>query len=98
MQGVIFLETQGNGEADFEISLPYSLIGELALISSTNRPATAIARQPTTVLKIPRHLFHRVLSEYPSSAMALRQMLETRLGDFAQHLDKLREEWETRLP
>ncbi len=98
MQGAIFLETQDNGEADFEVSLPYSLIGELALISSTNRPTTAIARQPTTVLKIPRHLFHRVLSEYPSSAMALRQMIETRLGDFAQHLDKLREEWETRLP
>jgi CRP-like cAMP-binding protein len=98
MQGAIFLETQDNGEADFEVSLPYSLIGELALISSTNRPATAIARQPTTVLKIPRHLFHRVLSEYPSSAMALRQMIETRLGDFSQHLDKLREDWETRLP
>ena len=97
MQGAIFLETQDNGEADFEVSLPYSLIGELALISNTNRPATAIARQPTTVLKIPRHLFHRVLSEYPSSAMALRQMIETRLADFNQHLDKLREDWETRL-
>jgi CRP-like cAMP-binding protein len=97
MQGSVVLDAQDNGAADFEVSLPYSLIGEVALISDTLRPATAIARQPTTVLKIPRRLFHRVLNEYPSSAQALRQMIETRLADFTQHLDKLREDWETRL-
>jgi CRP-like cAMP-binding protein len=97
MQGSITLDAQDNGGSDVEVSLPYSLIGELALISDVLRPVTAVARQPTTVLKIQRRLFHRVLNEYPSSAMALRQMIETRLGDFAQHLDRLREDWETRL-
>ena len=97
MQGSVVLDAQDDGAADFEVSLPYSLIGEVALISDTLRPATAIARQPTTVLKIPRRLFHRVLNEYPSSAQALRQMIETRLADFTQNLDKLREDWETRL-
>ena len=83
---------------DVEVSTPYSLLGELALISETPRPATAIASQPTTVLKIPRRLFHRVLNEYPSSAQALRQMIGTRLSDFMQHVDKIRESWETQLP
>jgi CRP-like cAMP-binding protein len=98
MQGSVVLDAQDNGGVDFEVSLPYSLIGELALISDTARPATAIARVPTTVLKIPRRLFHRVLNEYPSSAQALRQMIESRLVGFSQHLDNLREDWETRLP
>lgn len=98
MQGGLVLDAQDNGGVDVEVSTPYSLLGELALISETPRPATAIASQPTTVLKIPRRLFHRVLNEYPSSAQALRQMIGTRLSDFMQHVDKIRESWETQLP
>jgi CRP-like cAMP-binding protein len=93
LSGTIVMDSRDDGGGDLEVSAPYSLIGELALISATKRPATAIARQPSTVLKITRHLFHRVLQEYPGSAMALRQMLALRLGDFVGDLDRLREQW-----
>jgi CRP-like cAMP-binding protein len=45
-----------------------SLIGEIALIIETLRPATATARDPVTVLRIPRSLFRRVLTEFPDAA------------------------------
>ena len=49
-----------------------ALIGELALVTETTRPATAIAREPTSVLKVPRTLYRRILAEYPESAERVR--------------------------
>ena len=47
---------------------PGSLLGEIALIVETLRPATATARDPSTALRIPRSLFRSVLTEFPDSA------------------------------
>ncbi len=58
---------------------PGTLIGELALISSTTRPITARAREPTVVLKLGRAQFHRMLQEYPASAARLRATMGARL-------------------
>ena len=55
-----------------------TLIGELALITETTRPATATAREPSTVLRIPRSLFLKMLDGYPSAAAKLRDILATR--------------------
>jgi CRP-like cAMP-binding protein len=60
----------------------YSLIGEMALLIGTERPATVIAREPSTVLKITRAVFHRVLQEHPKSAIRIRASLEGRLARF----------------
>jgi CRP-like cAMP-binding protein len=72
------------------IARPPMLIGDTALIASTQRPATATAQEPTTVLKISRTLFHRVLAEYPDSAVRLRQTLAARLIALGQDLDAAR--------
>jgi len=56
---------------------PGALIGELALITETVCPATAIAAEPTTVIRISRSLFRKVLEGFPESARLLRdQFLE----------------------
>jgi CRP-like cAMP-binding protein len=55
-----------------------ALIGELALITETKRPATATALEPSTVLRIPRGLFLKMLDGYPSAAERLREILATR--------------------
>jgi CRP-like cAMP-binding protein len=55
-----------------------ALIGELALITETKRPATATALEPSTVLRIPRSLFLKMLDGYPSAAEKLREILVTR--------------------
>jgi CRP-like cAMP-binding protein len=55
-----------------------ALIGELALITETTRPATATALEPSTVLRIPRGLFLKMLDGYPSAAEKLRDILASR--------------------
>src|SRR5712675_2093371 len=55
-----------------------ALLGELALITETTRPATATALEPSTVLRIPRGLFLKMLDGYPSAAEKLRDILATR--------------------
>jgi CRP-like cAMP-binding protein len=55
-----------------------ALIGELALITQTKRPATATALEPSTVLRIPRGLFLKMLDGYPSAAEKLRDILASR--------------------
>jgi CRP-like cAMP-binding protein len=93
--GVIALDTRDDGAAGNLITTPFTLIGELALISETERPMTAIARQPSTVLKIPRTLFHRVLRDYPASARNMRAMMGMRLEILMRELDKLAKSWDT---
>lgn len=66
------------------------LVGEMALLAETKRPATAIAREPANVLRISRQLFHRVLAEYPRSADALRRSLAERLREFTSELGAVR--------
>ena len=69
-----------------ELIHPNTLIGEVALISDVERSVTAYAKEPSTVLKISRPLFHRVLKEHPISAARLKAFLETRLQDFAREM------------
>jgi CRP-like cAMP-binding protein len=57
---------------------PGTLIGELALITETRRPVTAVALEPSTVLRIPRALFIKMLDGYPEAARRLRELLATR--------------------
>jgi CRP-like cAMP-binding protein len=66
------------------------LLGETALIVATRRPVTAIARQNSTVLRISRALFLRVLEEYPASAERLRRDLLTLLGALGRDLELFR--------
>ena len=50
------------------IAGPGTLLGELALIAETKRPATATAHEPSTVIRISRSLFLKMLEGYPDAA------------------------------
>src|SRR6185295_7913127 len=52
-----------------------ALLGELALFTETTRPVTATAIEPSTVLRIPRPLFLKMLEGYPDAALKLRAIL-----------------------
>ena len=69
------------------VSAP-TLLGELALISPTQRPATATATEHTTVRYIPRALFHRVLEESPAGVDKIRTLIAGRIADYAAELDR----------
>jgi CRP-like cAMP-binding protein len=55
-----------------------ALVGELALITETKRPATMTALEPSTVLRIQRTLFLKMLDGFPDTAAKLRDILATR--------------------
>jgi CRP-like cAMP-binding protein len=55
-----------------------TLIGELALLTETVRPVTATAKEPSTVLRIPRTLFLKMLEGYPEVAATLRDIIAER--------------------
>lgn len=52
-----------------------SLIGEMALLTENRRIATAIAREDSEVMFIPRTLFYRMLREYPETAAKLHDRI-----------------------
>ncbi|MGH6793652.1 MAG: cyclic nucleotide-binding domain-containing protein [Methylocella sp.] len=90
LAGSIAMDASGDGAATARIVRPPGLIGDLALLTQTRRPATAIAREPSTVLRISRQLFRRVLQEFPVSAERLRQSLRASLLQFTGELGAVR--------
>jgi CRP-like cAMP-binding protein len=98
LSGAVALDPADNGSAGVEMILPIALIGEVALLSDTERPVTAIARQPSSVMKITRSLFHRVLSESPASAVQLRAFISRRVSRMLGELDEISAGWTAEPP
>ena len=69
---------------------PGSLLGEVALLRDTQRPVTATALEPSTVIRIPRTLFLKMLEGYPDAAARLRDTLAARASDTARDIIKIR--------
>lgn len=88
--GVVALDAADNGAPTPHLAGPGTLIGELALIVETSRPATAIVREPASLLRIPRSTFHRVLEEYPEAAVALRDQIAAKVEALASQLGRVR--------
>ena len=72
------------------IAGPGTLLGELALITDTARPATAIAREPSTVIRISRSLFLKMLEGYPDAAHTLRDQIAQRTQESIGAIAKVR--------
>jgi CRP-like cAMP-binding protein len=62
------------------VAEPGTLIGELALLIEMRRPATVVALVDSSVIRISRSLFQRVLEGHPDSAERLRENLVQRTG------------------
>lgn len=56
---------------------PGTLLSELALVTLVERKYTAVALEDSTVVRITRALFHRLIEEYPEAA----QLIEARVRD-----------------
>jgi CRP-like cAMP-binding protein len=65
---------------------PTALIGELALVVAMKRPSTAIALDNSSVIRIPRGLFQRVLESDPAAARRLRDEFATRTSQIASDI------------
>ena len=69
---------------------PGALLGELALLTETVRPATATANEPSSVIRIPRKLFLKMLEGYPDAANRLREILALRAQEAMRDIDSVR--------
>jgi CRP-like cAMP-binding protein len=69
---------RGEGDANALTVGPGTLVGELALLIETKRPVTATAREPSTVIRISRNLFLKMLEGYPDAARRLQENIESR--------------------
>ncbi len=65
---------------------PGSLIGELALVVAMRRPSTATALEYSTVIRIARSLFQRVLGSDPAAARRLRDEFALRSSQLASDI------------
>jgi CRP-like cAMP-binding protein len=68
------------------IAGPGALIGELALIVVMQRPSSAVAIENSSVLRVARSLFQRVLESDPDAARRLRDELATRTSQLASDI------------
>ncbi|MDQ8732625.1 cyclic nucleotide-binding domain-containing protein [Bradyrhizobium sp. LHD-71] len=65
---------------------PGVLIGELALLVEMQRPSTAVAISESSVLRISRSMFQRVLEGHPDAARRLRDDLASRTSQAASDM------------
>ena len=85
-EGSFDLVADKNGAAS--VAERGALIGEIALLTETKRPVTAVAREPSSVVRIPRQLFLKTLEGYPDAALRMRDAIAGRVsrttGEFAK--------------
>src|SRR3979411_397497 len=64
---------------------PGALIGELALVVAMRRPSTAIALEHSSVIRIARSLFQRVLESDPAAARRPPEAVARRTSQIDSH-------------
>jgi CRP-like cAMP-binding protein len=77
-EGSFDLTADKNGAAT--VAARGALIGEFALLTETKRPVTAVAREPSSVVRIPRQLFLKTLEGYPEAALRMRDAIAARVN------------------
>ena len=69
---------------------PGTLIGETALFTEAKRLTGAVARESSTVVRIPRQLFLKMLEGYPDAARRMRDAIAGRVSRTAAELSRVR--------
>jgi CRP-like cAMP-binding protein len=86
--GAIKFRSSGSHKVEeLPIARAGSLIGETALIIETVRPATAAALEPSTLMKITRTIFLRMLEGDADAAFALRALIARRTRSILDDLE-----------
>jgi len=76
----------GNGAGAEIVAGPGALIGELALVVAMQRPSTATALEHSSVIRVARSLFQRVLESDPAAARRLRDEFVGRTSQIANDI------------
>jgi CRP-like cAMP-binding protein len=90
-RGAIALDANDDGSPAAFIAGPGALIGQAALFTRVVRPATAMAREPSTVIRVTPSLVRRVLEEFPDAAAAMHQAMADELARLTDSLERVRQ-------
>jgi CRP-like cAMP-binding protein len=82
-RGAFRIEDGGGVEM---VAGPGALIGELALVVAMPRPSTATALEYSSVIRVARSLFQRVLESDPAAARRLRDEFANRTSQIASEI------------
>ncbi|MET0575100.1 MAG: cyclic nucleotide-binding domain-containing protein [Mesorhizobium sp.] len=89
-RGSISLYRDRDGERTVITTVgPGALLGEMALISDTDRLTGAYAESDAEVMRLNRKLFRRILEEYPDVAVALHRRVSNDLVRLVESIEKL---------
>jgi CRP-like cAMP-binding protein len=72
------------------VAEPGTLLGESALLAETQRPATAIAREDSTVMRLSRAMFIKMLESYPDAAVRMRELIVSRADQWTREIENVR--------
>ena len=89
-EGSFDLVSRENGATAPTVVGPGALIGELALVTETKRQVSAIAREPSSVVRITRQLFMKMLESDPDAALRMRDALAARTQQVTAEFAKVR--------
>lgn len=84
-EGALQIEP-GSGGREFVVG-PGTLLGELSLLTDAVSPVTAIAIEPTVLVRLSRNLFRKTLEGYPAAAKRLREVMAERVDGWTQDLE-----------
>jgi CRP-like cAMP-binding protein len=87
--GAIVLDRADDGSPSPYVFGPGTLIGQRALFAPVERPASAIAREPSILLALSRDLMTKVLDAHPQSARILHEALAAETRAFTARLERL---------
>jgi len=89
-EGSLILEpATPSGGKEYSVG-PGTLLGELALLTDTVSPVTAIAREPTVLIRISRSLFRKMLESYPGAAQRMRDIMTERVDHWTRDLTAIK--------
>jgi len=89
-----FKLTTSNAREDREsttVVRPGAMLSELGLITRTIHSTNAVALEPSTVIRIPRSLFMKMLEGHPDAARRLRDHFMSRVDESVHDLAALRQ-------
>jgi CRP-like cAMP-binding protein len=89
--GSLVLKSAKDPAQDVRVG-PGALLGELALITPTTRPLTAVAAENTVVMRVTRSLFLKTLEGFPGAAIKLRDYIAQRADRTARDIKDVGDE------
>jgi CRP-like cAMP-binding protein len=85
-----FTLTPERAGAEEVVAGPGTLLGESALLAETRRPATATARENSTVMRLSRAMFLKMLEGYPEAALRMREVIAARADQWSREIENVR--------